>query len=84
MARSTGAWQVTAAMSAEDALFRVIAPLAHSLLESRLSSAVPLELEAIAHEAVAAFQDEINLDGLKEPLVRRIIATLEERLHPPQ
>jgi hypothetical protein len=66
-------------MSAEDALYRVIAPMAQALFAHRLKDGEPPNVEAVAREALAAFEQAIDLGDLKQSLMRRIVTLLQER-----
>jgi hypothetical protein len=66
-------------MSAEDALFRVIAPAAQVLLERKLARGEEPQLSAVAEEALKQFEESISFNSLKEPLLHRLIDMLEAR-----
>ena len=63
-------------MSAQDALFRVMAPVADALAAQKRRSGEAVDETAIAEEALQAFASSIALDGHSEPLRQRLVAHL--------
>ncbi len=65
-------------MSAEDALFRVMVPVAEALLEKELQAGGPSDPGAIAEMTVREFAQTLDLKDYAEALRARLVARLQQ------